>query len=175
MAIACCVVSARRLARAVAPTALDLSLLNRAVDADEGARARLVAALSGDHALAWEREVLAAGGEPNREVRGAMLGELLTELGGRLEDGARVPRVCANIATSAGFLCGTASLLQGLAAAPGGEPALVAEGLLVSAIGALTAGVAGASFCAAVHLRARRASRSRAEAAEALVGRLLEE
>jgi hypothetical protein len=173
VAIACCLASARRLERAVAPTPLDLSLLKRAVH--EGARANVASALAGDPALSWESAVFAAAGEPDREVRGALLGEFLTDLEGRVQDGARIPRVCASIATSAGFLCATAVLLQGLAAVPDGEPLLAAEGLLVSSLGALVAGVAGATFCAAVHLRARRASRTRVESAEALVGQLLDE
>jgi hypothetical protein len=130
--------------------------------------------MGGDPSLGWESAVLRAASEEDRDARGAALGELLTEFDGRLQAGARVPRTCASIATSAGFLCGTAALLQGLSDAPTGEPLLAAESLLVSALGALAAGAAGASFCAAVHLRARRSSRAHAEAADALVHRLLD-
>jgi hypothetical protein len=172
--IGCCIASARRLARVLAPTPLDLSLLTRAVDAGAGARVAIARVLAADLELSWEGAVLAAADERDPEVRGALLGELLTELEGRVQNGARIPRVCASIATSVGFLCATAAMLYGLAAEPDAQPLLAAEGLLVSALAALTVGVAGASFCAAVHLRARRASRARAEAAEALVHRLLE-
>jgi hypothetical protein len=81
--------------------------------------------------------------------------------------------VCASVATSTGFLCATAALLQGLSAGAGVEPLIAAESLFVSALGSLAAGVAGATFCAAVHLRARRASRARAARGDALVHRLL--
>jgi hypothetical protein len=138
------------------------------------ARAKLVNAMAGDPALGWECRALRAANEEDRETRGAALGELLTELDGRLQEGARVPRACASIATSAGFLCATAALLQGLSAEPAVDPVLAAQSLLVSALGALAAGVAGASFCAAVHLRARRSSQARARAADALVQRLLD-
>jgi hypothetical protein len=157
----------------VAPTTLDLSLLMRAVGAAGQARAKLLDAMAGNAALDWECALLRAATEPDRDVRGAALGELVTELDGRLQEGARVPRVCASIATSTGFLCATAALLQGLSAAPAGEPVVAAENLFVSALGSLAAGVAGATFCAAVHLRARRVSRTRAAGGDALVHRLL--
>jgi hypothetical protein len=172
--IGCCIASARRLARVLAPTPLDLSLLTRALDVGADARVAIVRVLAADRELSWEGAVLGAADERDPEVRGAVLGELLTELDGRIQNGARTPRVCASIATSGGFLCATAALLYGLAAVPDAEPLAAAEGLLVVAMAALTVGVAGATFCAAVHLRARRASRARAEAAEALVHRLLE-
>jgi ABC-type xylose transport system permease subunit len=129
--------------------------------------------MAGNAALGWECSLLRAAAEPGREARGAALGELLTELDGRLQEGARIPRVCASIATSTGFLCATAALLQGLSAGPAGEPLVAAESLFVSALASLAAGIAGATFCAAVHLRARRASRARAAGGDALVHRLL--
>lgn len=179
MAIGCSVASARRLARAVAPTPLDPGLLARALGdpngvADELRGARLSGVLGSDPALGWEHAVLGAGSEANAQVRAATLSELLTELDGRAQDGARIPRACASIATSAGFLCATAALLQGLAASPESDPTTAAQTILFSALAALLVGVAGATFCAAVHLRARRASKARVAAAEALVARLLE-
>ena len=105
VALGCCIASARRLARVLAPTPLDLSLLTRAVDAGAAARGAIARVLAAVLELSWEGAALAAADERDPEVRGAVLGELLTELEGRLQYGARTPRVCASIATSAGFLC----------------------------------------------------------------------
>jgi hypothetical protein len=75
--------------------------------------------------------------------------------------------VCASIATSAGFLFGSVAVLQGLADV---EPDTT--GTLMTALNSLTIGVAGMSFCVAVHLRARRVLRERLTSIERLIGRL---
>jgi hypothetical protein len=75
--------------------------------------------------------------------------------------------VCASVATSAGFLFACLAVLQGFGDA---EPDTTST--LMAALDSLTVGVAGMSFCAAVHLRARRIVRERLAATERLIVRL---
>jgi hypothetical protein len=75
--------------------------------------------------------------------------------------------VCASIATSTGFLFGCIALLSALPESSGDS--VVA---LVPAVDALAVGIAGASFCAAAHVRCRRLVRERLAAADRLVERL---
>jgi hypothetical protein len=105
-------------------------------------------------------------------VRTARINEELTELEDLANRWAGVPRVCARLSTSVGFLCATVGLLQGLALPAGDAFSDNLHGALTGAVGALAAGLAGASFCAAAHFRARRVARERAAAADRLVSAL---
>jgi hypothetical protein len=175
VALACALASARRLAWAVAPTSLDAGMLLDAVR-DGRAWPRLqsvVAALPGP---TWEGELFQALAEKDPAARDALVTEQLLELDWTAQRWARVPRVCASIATSAGFLFGCIALLQGLALpmTPSDDGSAPALGLaLFSALNALTLGIAGTAFCVAVHLRARRIVRERHQTTERLVARLL--
>ena len=82
-----------------------------------------------------------------------------------------VPRVCASIATSTGFLFGSLALLQGLSAPEGGDAA-VANAALVSALDAVSLGIAATAFCVAVHVRTGRLVAQRRAAIDDLVTRL---
>ena len=73
----------------------------------------LRAALASDERFAWERDLLAAFDEADERQRDALVNEQLLELEGRLTRSARVPRVCASIATSAGLLFGSLALRAG--------------------------------------------------------------
>jgi len=172
VALACALASARRLAWAVSPTMLDAGLLLEALT-DDQAWPRGRAALAAFPGSTWEGDLAEALREPDPASRDALVTEQLLELDWRAQRWARVPRVCASIATSAGFLFGCIALLQGLAlpAEEGSAPALGAA--LFSALNALTVGIAGTAFCIAVHVRARRVVRERHQAAEKLVARLL--
>jgi hypothetical protein len=170
VAVGCILASARRLAWAVAPTSLDASLLLRTL---RGSHAPPLAALrnavlSRDD-LGWERDVFRALAEPDARSRDALVDEQRLELDWAAQRWARVPRVCASISTSAGFLFGSVALLRGLElpADEGATPALGAT--LVAALNALAIGIAGTAFCVAVHIRARRVVRERLSAAERLV------
>jgi hypothetical protein len=90
-------------------------------------------------------------------VREARINEQLTELDGRVQRWSRVPRICASISTSAGFLFASIALLRALALPAGEENADAVHSTLSSALGAAAVGIAGMSFCVAVHVRARRA------------------
>jgi hypothetical protein len=117
--------------------------------------------------LPWESALWGAFRCASAAEREAGVSEQLLELDWRAQRWQRVPRVCASIATSAGFLCASLSLMRGLA-----EPEADAGPALVAALGSLMLGIAGTSFCVAVHLRARRALRERLAATERLVDRL---
>jgi hypothetical protein len=174
VALACVLASARRLAWAVAPTSLDAGTLFDAVrDVDPTHWPELRDALAATgREPSWEGDLLHALAEPDPRSREALVVEQLLELDWSAQRWARVPRVCASIATSAGFLFGSIALLQGLAlpAEDGAGPA--AGAALVSALNSLTIGIAGTAFCVAVHLRTRRIIRDRVQASERLVVRL---
>jgi hypothetical protein len=173
-ALGCALASARRLAFVVAPTGLDHQVLLEALGERQGldARARLASALRAEGKARWEGDLLEAVAEPDPDVRAARVNEQLTELEVLADRWTSVPGVCARLATSVGFLCATVALLDGLADVPVDAESL--HGALAGAVGSLTIGIAGTSFCAAVHFRARRARRERAGAADRLVAALSE-
>ena len=164
--------SARRLALVVAPTRLDPALLERAI-VDEASVTRLREALARRPDLAWETELVEAactGGDD--AAREAVLGEPLSELDWSLERWDRVPRVCASVASSVGFLCATVAVIEALAMPEDPEAGTVLGRVLAAALGAFTVGLVGTSFCAAVHLRTRGLAKARVAAADRFVERL---
>ena len=101
-----------------------------------------------------------------------MLGEPLSELDWALQRWDRVPRVCASVASSAGFLCATVSVIQALALPADPEAGPILGQVLAAALGAFAVGLVGTSFCAAVHLRTRGTAKARLAAADRLVQRV---
>jgi hypothetical protein len=174
IAVGCVLASAQRLVWALCPTRFDLRLLTAALQGDLVASARklrdaLGASARGD----WACAVLDALREPSKAARDALLSEQLTEYDGLAQRWSRVPRVCASVSTSAGFLFASIALIKDLSTLdPGSAPASV-EAALFSALDSLAVGVAGTSFCAAVHVRARRVARDRFEAAARFVEKVL--
>jgi hypothetical protein len=181
VALACALASARRLAWATTPVALDLRLLDEALEerpSPASVRA-LREAMASDPALArgWEADLFDAFLAPgdDERLRAGQLGESLIDLEGLCQRWARVPRVCASVATSTGFLAATIVLLGSLSApAPDDTvgPAAALHEAMASAVGAFALGLAGASFCGAAHVRARRAVTLRLEEIARLVDRL---
>lgn len=164
----CVLASACRLARAVLLTWLDPRLLLEALNGrgvDDWAR--LEGVLGTRSGAGWERDLLAAMGTRELQSRIALVNEQLRDLDWRAQRWSRVPRVCASVATSAGLLFACVALVGGLGLESGNDRAA-----LVSAVDALAIGIAGTSFCVAVHLRARRVVRERLSATERLVERL---
>jgi hypothetical protein len=163
--VACVLASARRLAFAVLPVWLDTRLVAVALQ-ERGVAGleRLRQLVAGCDQATWERDLFAAAAAADVPSRHALVNEQLGELDWRVQRWARVPRVCASIATSAGFLFGSLALIQGL-----NESAEEIAPAVVSAVDALAVGVAGTSFCVAVHLRARQAVRERLAATDRLV------
>ncbi len=168
VASACILASARRLVWATSPAWLDPQLLVESLRGERRADwPRLRAAIASCGRAEWEHELIEALGEADEGSRVALVNEQLRELDWRARRWARVPRVCASVATSAGFLFACIALLQGVAPPEGDIGAT-----LVPALDALAIGIAGTSFCIAVHLRARRVVRERLAAADRFVDRL---
>jgi predicted nucleic acid-binding protein len=168
MATACVVASARRLAWAVLPTWFDPQLLLFAL---RGGRredlSRLRDAIATCDGATWELNLLAALAVADERSRIALVNEQLRELDWRAHRWASVPRVSGRVATSAGFLIACIALIRGLTLSTGDVSAA-----LMSALDALSVGIAGMSFCYAVHLRAQRALAERLAATERMVERL---
>jgi hypothetical protein len=125
-----------------------------------------------DDRFAWEQGLLAAFVTSDVRLRDALVNEQLAELDGRAQSWARIPRVCASVATSAGFLLASVVLVQGLAVSPGDDDPVGTRAVIEGALDAVAIGIAGASFCFAVHVRARRIVRDRLAAVDRLVVRL---
>ncbi len=169
VAIGCVAASARRVLFAVAPTTLDASILRQAIDAGEREKIRELIASS-----EWEKDVFDAATLEGEE-RAARMNEALSEIDHRLATWSRVPRVCASIASSTGFLCGAMALRAGLSAvdaAPDQAIDSVLHGAVGSALGVAALGIAAAVACVALDSEAKKAVRARRLAADLLVERL---
>jgi hypothetical protein len=173
VAVVCIVASARRLTQAVDVTALHPGVLLDALKGDDApvVCARLREVIAADDRFDWERDLLSAFATEG-PVRDALVNEQLTELDGRAQRWARIPRVCASVATSAGFLLASIALVQGLSAPSDDDAPVGTREAIVSALSALAVGIAGTAFCYAVHVRARRIVRDRLAAVDRLVVRL---
>lgn len=168
VALVCAGASLRRLALTVSPTSLDPRLLLEAlsrVDTREAWTEFCDAMVA--RAIPWESDLFAAFACASDTEREAGLSEQLLELDWQSQRLSRVPRVCASIATSTGFLLASVAMMRGLA-----DPQVDMARVLLSALDSLTLGVAGTSFCVAVHLRARRVLRERLTSVDRLVSRL---
>jgi hypothetical protein len=174
VALGCVLASTRRLVWALCPTPFDARLLASALGADASRNAaKLREAFGARERSDWEVAVLRARAEPSTDARDALLSEQLTEFDGRAQRWSRVPRVCASVATSAGFLFASVGLIRDLSTLdPTSSGAEAMQSALFAALDALAIGVAATSFCAAVHVRARRAARDRTAAAERLIEKL---
>jgi len=189
IALACAAASARRLWFAVNATVLHPAVLDDALaKASRGATAsgggesssaaalleRLRALVAAQPEAEWERDLLEALAAP-ASSRAALVNEQLTELDHRLQRWSRVPRVCASIATSAGFMLATLLLRTGLVDS-GDMPIelgeLVVRGLVGDALTVGAMGMVGTAFCIAAHGEAKRIVKERSRAADRLVERL---
>jgi hypothetical protein len=177
--VACIVFSARRLAAVVSPTRYDAKRLLAALH-DADAMKCLQEAFVRRGEACWERDVLEAASEPSPAAREALLDEQVMEAGWAIDRYARVPRVCASIATSSGFLCAAVTLITTLgqgagmdAGADGGPgPGEAMQEALTAALGTLGAGLVGTAFCVAVYMRARALAKARRAATDRLVDRV---
>jgi hypothetical protein len=171
VSLACVLASVRRLVLAVSTSTFDPELLARALKHPQDlARLRqgLDAGKSGESGESWEMGLVSAALLQDADARAALIDEQVLEADWSSQRWAPVPRVCASIATSAGFLCASVVLIQALTA--GSEEVTGAS--LVSALDALALGIAGASFCAAVHLRLRSGAKTRRASADRLIERV---
>jgi hypothetical protein len=134
----------------------------------------LRAIVASDPAADWERDLLATLAAPP-EQRAALVNEQLTELDYRIQRWARVPRVCASISTSFGFMLATLVLRTALSDA-GDVPIevgeLVIRGLVGDALTVGAMGIVGTAFCVGAQSEARRIAKARVVGADRLVERL---
>ncbi len=171
---ACVVASARRLAFAVAPMRFEPRMVLDALEADPSGRVLrgLVRLLAADDRSAWEREFFTAISAADPVKREALVGEERFEVEERRQRWARVPRVCARVATSAGFLFASIALIHGMGVPLDDDltdPQAPVYAALASALGALAIGIAAAAFCATVHMRANRVAREQMSAMSRLL------
>lgn len=176
IALACIAASARRLLFAASPTALDPNVLLQTLRGDKGKQelSRVREVLRRESEASWERDLLAAL-ETEGPARAAYVNEQLTELDYRAQRWARVPRVCASIASSAGFLLAAMTLRVGLLGLPVSEDGFdreAVDGAIFTAINVAAFGVVGAVTCVAIHMQSRRMAKERLQAADKLVERL---
>jgi hypothetical protein len=163
-----------RLRYVLAPTALDPGVIERTLSAWKSTKSpllRLETAVTRVPEAEWETALVSALRSPEG-IRTGLVNEQLTELDHRLQRWVRVPRVCASICTSSGFLLAAAVLrvaLGGSEPVSGGE---AVDAAVFQAINVASVGLAGAAFCIAIQMRARRAAASKAEAFDRMVLRL---
>jgi hypothetical protein len=173
----CCVwASLRRLRTAIAPTSIDPAPILEALRGEEG-RARfddVCAALADAPDAEWERELVHAFERTGTE-RTARINELLLDLDYAVSSGARVPRVCASIAASTGFLLASLALRQGLGVV-GDLPFEVQDFIIHQAvkdgIDVAAIGICGAILCITIGHRAAKAAKARLALTDQLVERL---
>jgi hypothetical protein len=178
VALACAAASARRVWFAANATALHPEDVVAALKKAKGpeAVAALRALVANEPTADWERELLDALEAPP-EVRIALVNEQLTELDYRIQRWARVPRVCASIATSFGFMLATLVLRKGLADTgemPSELGELVVRGLVADALMVGAMGIVGTAFCVGAQSEAKRIAKARSVGADRLVERLEE-
>ena len=170
----CVWASLHRLRLAVAPTSLDLRALAAALRKGGAGRGAIESTLAEQSEGSWERSLALALRSKEAE-RAGLVNEVLSDLDDRTQRWARVPRVCASVASTTSFLLASMVLRNGLASASVGvedDFGGVLNATVVNAINVATIGIAGAAFCIAVQMRARRTVKEHLEAADTLVERL---
>jgi hypothetical protein len=170
VALGCAAACVARLRFATSPIAVHPRVWLTHVRAGEGDVARRV--IERTPGATWERELLLALAEPNDEARAGRVNEQLGELDFRLGRWDRVPRVCASVASSAGFLLGSLVLRFGLLAASDAPDDLrgsAIDDVVLQAVNVAVFGVAGAAFAIATLYRARLAAKAFQRDADALV------
>jgi hypothetical protein len=173
IALACVAGSALRLRFALAPTLMVPEVLEIALSRspDAGVIDRLAGAVAREPDAEWERALLDALRAPMPQ-RTALVNEQLTELDYLVRRWVRVPRVCASICTSTGFLLAATVLRTSLAtpSSPMDSPSV--DAAVLQAINVAAIGMAGAAFCISIQMGARRASASTSAAFDRVVERL---
>ncbi len=177
VALACAAASARRVWFAAHATGLHPADVDEAIamSTDRGeAIAKLRTLVAKEASADWERDLLAALDAP-AAARAALVNEQLTELDYRIQRWARVPRVCASIATSFAFLLASLVLRKGLVDAgdlPSDLGELMVRGLIGDAFTVAAMGMIGTAFCIAAQGEAKKIAKRRMVAADKLVERL---
>lgn len=179
IALACVAASIRRLWFVTHATALHpatvLDAMKPAKSAGEPVdldRIRALAAAVPD--ADWERDLCEALSARDAKVRAALVNEQLTELDWRTQRWARVPRVCASIAASAGFMLAALVMRQGLQSEDFSADlaTLMIEGLVGDAFAVVLFGMVGTGFCIATQKLSNALAAARLKAADEIVERL---
>ncbi|HEX4516088.1 MAG TPA: hypothetical protein VH054_21215 [Polyangiaceae bacterium] len=168
--LGCAAACTRRLYFACNPIVFHASPWLAFVRRGEGDRVRR--AIAREPRADWERELLEALADPNETARAGRINEQLSELDYRLTRWARVPRVCASIASSAGFLCASLAVRFGLAATSAVADEVRSDAInavVLQAVNVAALGVAGAAFAIAAQYRARKAAQTFQRDADALI------
>jgi hypothetical protein len=178
VALACAAASARRVWFAANATALHPEDLYAALAKAKGPDAivALRELVANEPAADWERDLLDALTAPVAQ-RIALVNEQLSELDYRIQRWARVPRVCASIATSFGFMLATLVLREGLAdtgEVPVEVGEMILKGLVADALMVGAMGLIGTAFCIGAQTEAKRIAKARSVGADKLVERLEE-
>lgn len=168
----CVGTSAMRLRFVLQATHYHPSVLQEALRGDMGRRRapKLTTVVQGAAPHSWESELIEAMHAATPQARAARVNELLTELDHRLSRWARVPRVCASIASSSGFLLASLALRNGLLEADTSRE--VVDAAVMAAIEVASAGILGTVGCIAIQMRARAEARARLRETDKLVERL---
>ncbi|MBK6690936.1 MAG: hypothetical protein IPG50_01805 [Myxococcales bacterium] len=174
VSVACVAAAARRLVFLLDASAFDPDLLLNALRGDAGQRlvGPLVDAMVKEGHVADESDLLVA---IRSNADPGMLSEHLLELDYRFERWARVPRVCASIASSTGLLFATWAMRAALGSAPAlGDEAFngAVEAAIGQALAVVGVGAVGTIACIAVVYEARRLGRARRSAFDQLTRRL---
>lgn len=176
VALACAAASARRLWLLTSATWLHPDEVLHALDigATVDELRQLVAR---EERADWERDLLEALATASAPARQALVNEQLMELDHRQQRWARVPTVCASVASAAGFLLATLVLREGLLEGSGARVTLdvgqlVTHGFVGDALTVAALGVVARFFCGTVQSEAKRLAAARTKAADRLVERL---
>lgn len=125
---------------------------------------KFVRLVSTANEAAWERELWQAVRHPDRIARSALVNEQIGEFEYRVKRWAPVPRVCARIASTSGFLLASLVLRSGLkdpASLMSGDAMQIAtSGPIAQALSVVTLGMMGAAFCLVFQERARKAEKA---------------
>ncbi len=173
VALGCVLASSRRLYFASNALALHPAAWLAAIERGEGERA--VRAAKKNPRADWERELIEASGDADENSRAARINELLIDLDFRITRWERVPRVCASVASSAGFLFGSLTLRFGLVASSALADDMRSDAInavVLQAVNVAALGVAGAAFAIAAQVHARRVAKAFHRDVDALVATL---
>ena len=173
VALACLAASARRLYFAAEASGLDPRVLVTTLRGDRD-RARtawraIEAEIAQEPAASWERELVeAVDARVEPAARVALVNEQLGELDYLAQRWSRVPRVCASVSASFGFMLASLALRDALASVD----AVDVDGAVIGAINVVAVGLLGAVGCVAFQSRARHLTKERLAAVDKLVERL---
>lgn len=142
------------------------------------ARAAAIALMETAPEESWERSICAAAATPSGPLRDAMRVEQELDLDYALLRWGRVPRVCASLSTSAGFMIASLLLRDALMndGVLGGDIGLLlTQGPVGEALAVAGFGLAGALYCGTFHGLMAHTLRRRRGDADRIVAAVLDE